>query len=34
VIPLRTGSRIWKVAGKALVNDERVAEAEMAATIG
>jgi len=34
VTPLRTGSRIWKVAGKARVKDDLVAEAEMAATIG
>jgi len=34
VIPLRTGSRIWKVAGKAFVKDDVVAQAEMAATIG
>jgi beta-hydroxyacyl-ACP dehydratase FabZ len=34
VIPLRTGSRIWKVAGKAHVKENLVAEAEMAATIG
>jgi len=34
VTPLRTGSRIWKVAGKAFVKDDRVAEAEMTATIG
>ena len=34
VTPLRTGSRIWKVAGKARVKDDPVAEAEMAATIG
>ncbi|MDB4444059.1 3-hydroxyacyl-ACP dehydratase FabZ [bacterium] len=34
VTPLRTGSRIWKVAGKARVKDDLVTEAEMAATIG
>ena len=34
VTPLRTGSRIWKVAGKAHVKDDLVVEAEMAATIG
>jgi len=33
-IPLRTGSRIWKVAGKAFVKDDLVAEAELVATIG
>ena len=32
--PLRTGSRVWKMAGKAFVNDELVAEAELTATIG
>jgi beta-hydroxyacyl-ACP dehydratase FabZ len=31
---LRTGSRIWKVSGKALVKDALVAEAELVATIG
>ena len=31
---LRTGSRIWKVSGKALVKDSLVAEAELVATIG
>jgi 3-hydroxyacyl-[acyl-carrier-protein] dehydratase/UDP-3-O-[3-hydroxymyristoyl] N-acetylglucosamine deacetylase/3-hydroxyacyl-[acyl-carrier-protein] dehydratase len=31
---LRTGSRIWKMAGKALVKDNLVAEAELVATIG
>jgi len=31
---LRTGSRVWKVAGKALVKDSLVAEAELLATIG
>ena len=34
LLPLRTGSRIWKMAGKAFVNDELVAEAELIATIG
>jgi len=32
--PLRTGSRVWKMAGKAFVNDDLVAEAELMATIG
>ena len=31
---LRTGSRIWKMAGKAFVKDDLVAEAELVATIG
>jgi 3-hydroxyacyl-[acyl-carrier-protein] dehydratase len=31
---LRTGSRIWKLAGKAFVGDNLVAEAELMATIG
>lgn len=30
---LRTGSRIWKMAGKAFVKDNLVAEAELVATI-
>ncbi len=30
---LRTGSRVWKMAGKAYVNSELVAEAELTATI-
>ena len=34
VKPLRTGSRIWKVAGKAFVKDDLVAEAELVARIG
>ncbi|MBN2033144.1 MAG: 3-hydroxyacyl-ACP dehydratase FabZ [Deltaproteobacteria bacterium] len=34
VVPLRTGSRVWKMAGKAFVNDVLVAEAELVATIG
>jgi len=34
VAPLRTGSRVWKMAGKAYVGDELVAEAELVATIG
>jgi beta-hydroxyacyl-ACP dehydratase FabZ len=31
---LRTGSRVWKMGGKAFVKDELVAEAELVATIG
>jgi 3-hydroxyacyl-[acyl-carrier-protein] dehydratase len=31
---LRTGSRFWKVAGKAFVEADLVAEAELVATIG
>jgi beta-hydroxyacyl-ACP dehydratase FabZ len=31
--PLRTGSKIWKMAGKAFVRDDLVAEAELMATI-
>ncbi len=31
---LRTGSRVWKMAGKAFVEDDLVAEAELVATIG
>lgn len=34
VEPLRTGSRVWKLAGKAFVEDSLVAEAELMATIG
>lgn len=34
VVPLRTGTRIWKVAAKATVEDVLVAEAELVATIG
>lgn len=34
VKPLRKGTRIWKVAGKAFVKDEVVAEAELVASIG
>ncbi len=33
VVPLRTGSRVWKMAGKALVKDDLVTEAELLATI-
>jgi beta-hydroxyacyl-ACP dehydratase FabZ len=31
---LRTGSRVWKLAGKAYVKDDLVAEAELVATVG
>jgi len=31
---LRTGSRVWKMAGKAFVQKDLVAEAELVATIG
>ena len=31
---LRTGIRVWKMAGKASVRDQLVAEAELMATIG
>jgi beta-hydroxyacyl-ACP dehydratase FabZ len=31
---LRTGSRVWKMAGKAFVDGEPVAEAELVASIG
>jgi beta-hydroxyacyl-ACP dehydratase FabZ len=31
---LRTGSRVWKMGGKAFVKDDLVAEAELVATIG
>jgi 3-hydroxyacyl-[acyl-carrier-protein] dehydratase len=34
VVPLRAGSRVWKMAGKAFVSDALVAEAELVATIG
>jgi 3-hydroxyacyl-[acyl-carrier-protein] dehydratase len=32
--PLRTGSRVWKMRGKATVDGEVVAEAELVASIG
>ena len=32
--PLRTGSKVWKLAGKAFVKEDLVAEAELMATIG
>jgi 3-hydroxymyristoyl/3-hydroxydecanoyl-(acyl carrier protein) dehydratase len=31
---LRTGSRVWKMGGKAFVNEELVAEAELVAVVG
>jgi beta-hydroxyacyl-ACP dehydratase FabZ len=31
---LRTGTRVWKMAGKAFVEESLVAEAQLAATIG
>jgi 3-hydroxyacyl-[acyl-carrier-protein] dehydratase len=34
VVPLRAGSRVWKMAGKAFVSDALVAEAELTATVG
>jgi beta-hydroxyacyl-ACP dehydratase FabZ len=34
LVTLRTGSRVWKMAGKAFVNDALVAEAELIAAIG
>jgi beta-hydroxyacyl-ACP dehydratase FabZ len=34
LVPLRTGSRIWKMAGKASVEGELAAEAILVATIG
>jgi beta-hydroxyacyl-ACP dehydratase FabZ len=34
LVPLRTGSRIWKMAGKASVDGELAAEAVLVATIG
>jgi beta-hydroxyacyl-ACP dehydratase FabZ len=34
VKPLRPGSKVWKMAGKAFVRDDLVAEAELVATIG
>jgi len=33
LVPLRTGSKVWKMAGKAFVNDKLVTEAELLATI-
>ncbi len=34
LVPLRTGTKIWKMAGKATVEGRVVAEAELMATIG
>ena len=34
VTPLRTGTKVWKVAGKAFVGDDLVAEAELVARVG
>ena len=34
VIPLRTGTKVWKMSGKAFVEDKLVAQAELMATIG
>ncbi len=34
LVPLRTGSRVWKMAGKAMVDGHMVAEAELMASIG
>ena len=34
VTPLRTGTKVWKVAGKASVADDLVAEAELVARVG
>ena len=34
VKPLRKGSKVWKMVGKAFVKDSLVAEAELMATIG
>jgi len=31
---LRTGSKVWKMAGKAYVGEDLVAQAELTATIG
>jgi len=33
LVPLRTGSKVWKMTGKAFVNDKLVTEAELLATI-
>ncbi len=32
--PLRKGSKVWKMAGKAFVGEELAAEAELVATVG
>ena len=34
VVPLRTGSRVWKIEGKAFVDGNLVSQAELVATIG
>jgi len=34
LVTLRTGSRVWKMAGQAFVDEELVAEAELVAAIG
>jgi beta-hydroxyacyl-ACP dehydratase FabZ len=34
VTPLRTGTRVWKMAGKAYVERDLVAEGELVATLG
>jgi beta-hydroxyacyl-ACP dehydratase FabZ len=34
LVALRTGSRVWKMAGKAFVEDALAAEAELVASIG
>jgi 3-hydroxyacyl-[acyl-carrier-protein] dehydratase len=34
ITPLRTGTKVWKVAGKASVADNLVAEAELVARVG
>ena len=34
IVPLRTGTKVWKVAGKALVEGQLAAEAVLVATIG
>jgi len=34
MVALRTGSKVWKMAGKAFVQDDLVAEAELVATVG
>jgi beta-hydroxyacyl-ACP dehydratase FabZ len=34
ITAIRTGSRIWKVAGRATVEDEVAAEAELVASVG
>jgi beta-hydroxyacyl-ACP dehydratase FabZ len=34
VVPIRSGSKVWKLAGKAMVDGQLAAEAELTATIG